>query len=365
MRQDAPITTSEALLRALKSAKPGTRLTLTPGEFASGLFVNNIQGAAGKPIVIEAADPKRPPVFRGRGNGMQLSEVAYLELRNLHFLGATDNGLNIDDGKKFGSTHHITLQGLRVGEMNVRGNNDGIKLSGITDFALLDCTIERWGVGGQGVDMVGCHRGRIEGCTVRQIEEEQSAGIQMKGGSMDITVRRCRFEKAGGRALNLGGSTGLEFFRPALIDLTAGARRNAEARKLLVEECTIEGGGAAFAFLGSEDVVVRRNTIKIPGRWAVRILQENRHPSFLPCRKGVFEENLILFDSRKWGSGGVNIGDGTAPGYLQVRPKRLVLPGCSGPQPPATSHPRRRRRLRHRAESAKRQIRGSIGIAKE
>lgn len=336
MQQNGLITSTEALQRALRGAQPGTRLKLAPGEFAGGLFVENIQGTAGKPIVIEAADPKRPPVFRGSGNGMQISGTAYLELRNLHFLGATGNGLNIDDGGKFGSTHHITLHGLRVGEMNVRGNNDGIKLSGLTDFALIDCTIDRWGIGGQGVDMVGCHRGRIEGCTIRHIEEEQSAGIQMKGGSSDITVRRCRFEKAGGRALNLGGSTGLQFFRPAL-DLGASTPRNAEARKLLVEDCIIEGGGAAFAFVGSEDVRVRRNTVKMPGRWAVRILQENRHPSFVPSRRGVFEENLIIFDSGKWGSGGVNIGGGTAPETFKFARNAWYCqdaPGRSRPQLP-------------------------------
>ena len=40
------------------------------------------------------------------------------------------------------------------------------------------------------------------------------SGIQAKGGTSDIVIRANRFESAGGRALNLGGSTGLEFFRP-------------------------------------------------------------------------------------------------------------------------------------------------------
>jgi len=45
--------------------------------------------------------------------------------------------------------------------------------------------------------------------------------------------------------------------------------------------------------VGVDGSTVRRNTIYLPGRWAVRILQENRDPRFVPCRRGAFEANLI------------------------------------------------------------------------
>lgn len=300
------------LQRAVTAAKPGTRIRIMPGEYPGGFSFANINGQAGKPIVLEAADPKSKPVFRGRSNGMQLSSVSHLELRNLIFLGATGNGLNIDDGNRFGTTHHIALVGLRVGEMEVRGNYDGVKLSGLTDFRIQDCVVDRWGVGGQGIDMVGCHRGIIEGCTIRHTDEEVSAGIQMKGGTRDITIRQCFFDHAGGRAVNLGGSTGLQFFRPKL-DRALGAPRNFEAKDLRVEGCTFVGAGASCAFVGVDGATVRYNTIYMPQRWAIRILQETREPDFVPSRNGVFTDNIIVFASDHWGSGGVNIGPNTAP----------------------------------------------------
>jgi hypothetical protein len=298
--------------RAVAAATPGTRIRVAPGEYPGGFFFGNVHGQAGKPIVIEAADPKNRPVFRGRSNGIQFSSISHVELRNLVFLGATGNGLNIDDGGKFGTSRHVTLTGLRVGEMNVRGNHDGIKLSGLTDFRIQDCVVDRWGVGGQGIDMVGCHRGVIEGCTIRHTDEEASTGVQMKGGTRDIAVRRCQFDHAGGRALNIGGSTGLQFFRPPL-DRSPGPPRNYEAKAIQVEGCTFIGSGAPFAFVGVDGATVRFNSVYLPRRWAIRILQETREPDFVPSRNGVFTDNIIVFGSDRWGEGGVNIGPNTAP----------------------------------------------------
>ena len=58
---------------------------------------------------------------------------------------------------------------------------------------------------------------------------------------------------------------------------------------------------------------MRFNTIYDPGRWALRILQETKEPGFVPSRRGVFTDNIIVFRSDAWASGGVNIGPGTAP----------------------------------------------------
>ena len=73
--------------------------------------------------------------------------------------------------------------------------------------------VEGWG--GQAVDMVGCHRGLIDSCTFRgKPGLSQHTGPQTKGGSHEVTIRRCLFDHAEARAVNLGGSTGLRFFRP-------------------------------------------------------------------------------------------------------------------------------------------------------
>jgi hypothetical protein len=55
------------------------------------------------------------------------------------------------------------------------------------------------------------------------------------------------------------------------------------------------------------------NTIYLPERWALRILQETTVAGFVPSRRGVFADNLIVFKSENWVSGGVNVGAGTSP----------------------------------------------------
>jgi hypothetical protein len=304
---------------ALAGAKPGTRLLLAGGAYGGGFQRTNLRGEPGRPVVIAAADPQNPPVFSNAKTGLQLSNPAHLELHGLVFEKLSDNGLNIDDGGSFAEgdagAHHVVLRGLIARDVGTTGNQDGIKLSGLRDFRVEGCTIERWGTGGgSAIDLVGCHRGVVIDCVIRHREPEppNCTGVQSKGGTSDIAILRNRFEHAGGRAVNIGGSTGRPFFRPPLAG-GAAPGTYAEARAIRVEGNTFVGGVATMAFVGVDGAVVRFNTIGRPGRWALRILQENRAPDFIACRNGIFSDNVIIFDSAAWASGGVNVGPGTAP----------------------------------------------------
>ena len=296
---------------AVASAKPGTRILLAPGSYGGGHYFQDLRGEPGKPIVIAAADPQNPPMFDERAVGIHLSKPAYVELHHLAFERISGNGINIDNGGVTGeAAHHIVLRGLQIRDIGGGKNADAIKLSGVDDFRVEGCTVERWGTGGgSGIDMVGCHRGIIENNTFRHNDPPGANGVQCKGGSTDITIRRNTFEKPGGRGVNVGGSTGLPYFRPPISE----AGENAEARKIIVEGNRFTGGWAPIAFVGVDGAIVRFNTIERPARWAVRILQENQDPRFLPCRNGEFTDNLVLFESARWSEGGVNVGGGTAP----------------------------------------------------
>jgi hypothetical protein len=293
------------LAAALAKAEPGDTILLAPGKYAGGLSRNRLQGTAEKPIVVAAADAARPPVIEGGSAGLHLSNPAFVELRGLVIEGARGNGLNIDDGGSADTpAHHVTLRNLVIRDVGPDGNRDGAKLSGVDDFRVENCTFERWGSGGSAIDMVGCHDGLIAGCTFKDARSEQANGVQTKGGSRGVTVSRCRFENAGGRAVNLGGSTGLQFFRPKI--------EGYEAQDITVEDCTFLGSSAPVAYVGVDGAVVRHCTIYRPTRWVARILQENTDARFVPSRRGEFANNLIVFRSDELRAT-VNVGGNTSP----------------------------------------------------
>src|SRR5262245_53629915 len=166
---DVDVKDADGLRQAIAQAKPGTRILLAPGAYRGSFFFSNVHGAPDRPIVIAASDPKNPPQFLGASECLHFAEVSHLELRDLVLKGASGNGLNIDDGGSYEPpSHHVTLHGLRVSDIGPEGNHDGIKLSGLDDFVVRDCVVTRWGKGGSGVDMVGCHKGQIVGCTFRE-----------------------------------------------------------------------------------------------------------------------------------------------------------------------------------------------------
>ena len=194
------------------------RILLSAGTYPGGFYFTDLHGENNHPIVIAAADPTNPPVIQGGGTGLHLSRPGFVELHDLVISNVTVNGLNIDDAGSFDKpAHHLVLRGLKVSDVGPGGNRDCIKLSGVQNFRVENCQIERWGTGGgSGIDMVGCHGGFIESNLFRHTDTIGSTGVQAKGGTSQLTVRRNRFENAGGRAVNIGGSTGLQFFRPPL-----------------------------------------------------------------------------------------------------------------------------------------------------
>ena len=305
--QEASVTVSNAeeLNLAVAGAKPGARILLSPGTYKGGFYFRDIHGEPGNPIVIAALDSENPPIIEGGGNCMHLADATYLEIHNLVLSGASGNGINIDDGGTFETpAHHVVLRNLTVRDVGPKGNRDGIKLSGVDDFRVEGCTVERWGSGGSAIDMVGCHKGVIEGCTFRHNGKAGANAVQTKGGSADIAIRRCRFEHAGQRSVNIGGSTGLRLFRPK--------PQGYEAKDITVEGCVFIGSNAPAAFVGVDGAVFRFNTIYRPRRWVLRILQQTRKPGFVPSRNGQFTDNIIVFRSDEVVRT-VNIGPGTAP----------------------------------------------------
>jgi hypothetical protein len=298
------VSNCQQLVEALRSVKAGDTILIAAGTYPGGFSQANLRGAEGAPIVIAGADPNHPPILEG-GNGVHLSSPEHVQLRDLVLAGSGGNGLNIDDaGSTSTPAHHVVLKNVVVRDVGPSGNRDGVKLSGVRDFRIEGCTIERWGSGGSAIDMVGCHNGLIRECQILNARGDGANGVQAKGGSSQIVIERCRFQDAGGRGVNTGGSTGLEFFRPPMATF--------EAADITVQDCEFLGGMAAIAFVGVDGALVEHNTIYRSRRWPLRILQENTDSRFVPSRNGRFINNIVVFRSDEVRQV-VNIGPNTEP----------------------------------------------------
>ncbi len=314
----------EASLRAaLPTLTTGTILRIAPGEYPGGHDVKDVAN-----LTIEAADPDKPPHFKGGSYAWHFSGCSGLKLRHLRASGQSHNGFNLDDGGRADRPmQNVRLEHLDISDIGPKGNFDGLKCSGLDDVTIRNCTIEGWG--GQAIDFVGCHRVVVSECRFTgKPSHSQASGVQCKGGSEDVTIENCRFVNAGQRPINAGGSTGLAYFRPA------GAKY--EARRILIRKNEISGSLCACAFTGVEGAEFSDNTILFPEKWIFRILQETTEPGFVPCRNVLIENNAIVF-RRSEVSVEVNIGAKTAPETFRFAKNRWFAedrPDRSRPQLP-------------------------------
>ncbi len=295
--------------RALQGVRPGDALRLLPGNHSEGTFVRDISGTPDAPIWLGGVPGEPRPVINAGSSALHLSKVRYLVLENIEVAGAIANGINCDDGGDYANsnaTRHIVFRNLAIRDIGTGKNQDGLKLSGVYDYFVLGCEFTRMSAGGSGIDQVGCHRGLIARCTFTDIG---SNAVQCKGGSEDIEIRWNRFINGGGRAVNIGGSTGFQFFRPPL----SRPSPNFEAANIRVLANLFRGSEAPVAFVGAVNSIAANNTLVEPRRWIVRILQETVSKdgfAFSPCGNNQFVNNLIYFN-RSQISTPVNIGANT------------------------------------------------------
>jgi hypothetical protein len=160
---------------------------------------------------------------------------------------------------------------------------------------------------GEIIDMVGCHRGVISG---NHFHAPIQNGVQAKGGSADVLIHGNLFEDVPSRAVNAGGSTGLEFFRP--LDAPFEAARISVLANVFVRSGAMSG--AAVAYVGCDACVAAHNTIIEPRSWVARILQESTDARFVPSRRGLFVDNVIVLDPTELRAELVNVGPDTDPG---------------------------------------------------
>lgn len=275
----------ESIEAAASIAQAGDKILVHNGIYSQRESLFQLQGEEDNPILIIAEETGKV-IYQGMSEAWHLSSCSHLFIHGFVFQQQTANGVNIDDsGQDDASTHHIIIDNCVFRDMNATGNNDQLKLSGLYNFEIRSCSFLNGSSGGSGIDMVGCHFGLFEN---NRFNNMGSNCIQAKGGTQDILIRFNTFTNGGQRSLNLGGSTGLAYFRP--LDAPF------EAADILVHSNVFVGGWAPIAFVGSVRVNVVNNTIYKPENWVFRILQETVDTTrFEACGDNEFSNNIIYF----------------------------------------------------------------------
>jgi hypothetical protein len=292
------------LAAAEKMIDAGDTLLLQAQTFSDGTqFLENLHGSESAPIVIIAEKPHQS-IFQGGTEAIHLINCSYVEINGLVITQQTGNGINIDDGGDYSSpSKKIIIRDCIFRDMVGNGNNDLLKMSGVDSFLIENCRFLNGGGGGSGIDFVGCHWGLVQDC---YFDNPGATGIQSKGGTQFIRMQRNIFKNVAQRALNLGGNTGLQYFRPPLPNSIVDAF---EAADLEVFSNIFIGSWAPIAYVGSVRVKVYNNTFYHPSNWVIRILQENTTRGFLPCSNNEFKNNIVYLSKDLTE---VNIGSNTA-----------------------------------------------------
>lgn len=288
-------------MQAAAIAKPGDTILIHPATYAGPFYIDNLKGTSKAWISIKGVN-KSQVIFQGGGEAIHFTDPEYVHMSGITFRGQTGNGVNIDDGGTYVTpAKHMVIDNCVFRDMAASGNNDMLKLSGLDSFTVSNCLFENGSAGGSGIDMVGCHYGLF---IKNRFIAQGSNSIQVKGGSSNILIERNYFTNAGLRALNLGGSTGAQFFRPFGV--------NYEAKDLLVTGNVFEGSDTPIAYVSSRNVRVINNTIIHPVNWIFRILQESGDTSFyLSCANNTFANNIVIVTNSLRAD--VNIGSNTSP----------------------------------------------------
>jgi len=290
---------------ASSSISTGDTIVLQSQIFSDGSqFLYDLNGTETAPIVIKAKEQHKA-IFRGGTEAIHLVRCNHIEIDGIVVEQQTGNGINIDDGGDYDTaSEFITVKNCIFRDMNASGNNDLLKVSGVNNFLIENCTFINGGDGGSGVDFVGCHYGTVQDC---MFDNSGTSGIQNKGGTQHVRIQRNVFKNISQRALNLGGNTGLEFFRPPLPDPIVDAF---EAADIEVFSNIFIGNRAPIAYVGAIRVKVYNNTFYKPDNWVFRILQETTEAGFLPCSNNEFRNNIVYLENDLTE---VNIGPNTDP----------------------------------------------------
>ena len=106
--------------------QPGDRLLLAAGTYTQGLWLHNLNGQAGRCIVVEGPATGSPALFLGSDNfnTVSLHNASYLAVRYLTLDGQSKQGDGVKAEGPSTYTHHITIERLTIRNHNYNEQPD-------------------------------------------------------------------------------------------------------------------------------------------------------------------------------------------------------------------------------------------------
>ena len=291
------------LKHALSHARPGSYFHILPGRYKGVGVLQNIQGLADAPIAI-VGEGEVIIDAQHDGSGLALVDARYVLIDGLTIMHTGIHGLSLDDGGDYRTPGgHVVIRNLHFKQIGQGKNHDCLKMSGIDHFYIYHNQFEGCNRG-EGIDMVGCHHGVITG---NLFQDMPGTAVQTKGGSRHILIQGNHFKNIAKHAINAGGSTGLDYFRPAKTDY--------EAKEIFIHANFIERSGlAAVGFYACHQCTFSHNTLIEPQLHIIHFM------SFKSQRHNVnsqFINNAIHYKQRDMNNRGFIKFDPALPPTMQ------------------------------------------------
>lgn len=300
---DHVVSTNNELQAALDIAKPGDRVLLTAnGTFAGPISRNNLNG-----ITLTSQNRANPATITGGNVGLRLGSPKDVTVSHLVFDAQTINSINFDDT---GGTpgQNITIEHVRIQNLNPNGNHDAIKFSGINHFRLSQNVITSFGDAGSAFDLLGSHFGTIESNFIQNPHAGPgSRAFGPKGGAKDLRFQGNRIDLPVGRAIQFGGSTDPGLYR--YVDGDSGY----EAAHITAIGNVVTGSDSPANFVNiSQGGRFAFNYAQFPNQRILRILNENPGEPIVDTANGQLLYNDFVYQDGL--DQIVNAGNETDPG---------------------------------------------------
>ena len=347
----------KTIMKGMGEIKPGTAVRIMPGEYNEQIARNDLYGTEEHPIWIGGAPGMEWPNIVVDNVFMNISGGSYvifhdMEVTHTPPYRAGRHGFNISSGSgqtyttpgdpatinldafyNPEETHHFVFRSLYVHHIG----DSPIKTAGVNTYWLFDCEVAygQQGLRGSGsIDNVGSHHATV---AFNYVHHAIGHGMVFKGGCSDVDVYCNLLVDYGVRGVQMGQSTGKEFFRPPLHLLPANERY--EAKNIRTYSNIFIGGGyeingrfegsSAIAFASSINCYAVNNTIINPTGQLFRILnneQQDESPSYPNAPRltdngaaccGVVANNIFYYGKLR--NEAVNVGPSTKPETFIVR----------------------------------------------